>query len=178
LAERPGCCIVAYVPGPVLYSTNPWVATDIAERYRGGVYFAWVCECYDTATALAGSAAAAIAPSSNPRRIYRLLAEEYAAEEGHSPTIRGYKKTFSRLAKEWLADRSLTKDQYDEILASIRAPSWRIWRHVLYVIPRAPIVAAGRLTEVRRIDRAGYGPELQIRDLRRDEFDIIELAQP
>lgn len=167
--------IVFFLPGPVLYSTNPWFATDIAERYRDGVYFAWVCECYDASTALAGSTAALIAPSSNPRRIYRLLSEECAGEEGHSPTIKGHKKTFTRLAKEWLADGSLTKDQYDEILASIRAPSWRIWRPVLYVIPRAPV--AHRLVEVRRPGRAGFGPELQIPDLRRDEFDIIELAQ-
>ena len=95
------------VPGPILYSTNPWFATDIAERYRGGSYFAWVCECFDTATAPAGSAAALIAPSSNPRRIYGLLAEECAAEEAHSPTIKGHKKTFSRLAREWVADGSL-----------------------------------------------------------------------
>jgi hypothetical protein len=102
--------IVTRVAGPILYSTNPWFATDIADKYRGGIYFAWVCECFDAATAVPGSAAALIAPSSNPRRIYRLLAEECAGEEGHSPTIRGHKKTFSRLAKEWLADRSLTKD--------------------------------------------------------------------
>ena len=161
--------------GPILYSTNPWFATDIAERYRGGIYFAWVCECFDTATVRPGSAAALIAPSSNPRRIYRLLAEECGAEEGHSPTIKGHKKTFCRLAKEWLADGSLTKEQYDEILASARAPSWRIWRPVLYVIPREPIEMAGRLISVPRPARAGYGPELQVQALRRHEFDIIEL---
>lgn len=164
------------VPGPILYSTNPWFATDIAERYRGGSYFAWVYECFDTATAPAGSAAALIAPSSNPRRIYGLLAEECAAEEAHSPTIKGHKKTFSRLAKEWVADGSLSKDQYDEILASVRATSWRIWRPVLYIIPRNPIEAAGRLRSVPRSARAGYGPELQVQGLTRNEFDIIELA--
>lgn len=164
------------MPGPVLYSANPWFATDIAERYRNGIYFAWVCECFDSTTAPAGSAAALIAPSSNPRRIYRLLAEECDAEEGHSPAIRGYKKTFTRLAREWLADKSLTKDKYDEILASVRAPSWKIWKPVLYVIPRAPIEVAGRLFSVPRSARAAHGPELQICDLHREEFDIIELA--
>jgi hypothetical protein len=107
------------MPGPVLYSTNPWFATEIAEKYRGGRYFAWVCECFDSATAPTGSAAARIAPSSNPRRIYQLLAEECAAEEGHSSTITGYKKTFTRLAKEWFAKNEIDKNQYDEILASV-----------------------------------------------------------
>jgi len=29
---------------------------------------------------------------------------------------------------------------------------------------------------VKRQERAGYGPELQIADLRRHEFDIIDLS--
>jgi hypothetical protein len=45
----------------------------------------------------------------------------------------------------------------------------------LYVIPRAPIEAAGRLRSGPRQDRAGYGPEQQVIDLRSDEFDIIEV---
>jgi hypothetical protein len=168
--------IVVTVPGPILYSTNPWFATDIANRYRGGVYFAWVCEYFDIVTAPAGSAAAKIAPSSNPARIYRNLSEECAGEEGHSPVIKNYKKTFTRLAKEWLAKGDIDKTQFDEIIANIRATSWKTWKPVLYVIPRAPIEAGGRLISVRRPDRGAYGPELQIIDLLRDEFDIIEIG--
>ena len=37
------------MPGPVLYSTNPWFATEIASKYRGGNYFAWVSEYFDGA---------------------------------------------------------------------------------------------------------------------------------
>jgi hypothetical protein len=164
------------MPGPVFYSANPWFATDVSDRYRDGVYFAWVCECFDSATAPAGSAASMIAPSSNPRRIYQLLAEECDNEEENSPTIKGHRKTFTRLAKQWYAAGEITKDQSDEIIASARTRSWRIWRPVLYVIPIAPIISAGRLKAVRRSERAGYGPEQQIVDLRRDEFDIIEFA--
>jgi hypothetical protein len=163
------------MPSPVLYSTNPWFATDVALKYRGGVHFAWVCECFDTTKAPGGSGAAMIAPSSNPRRIYQLLAEECLAEEGHSPTIKGYKKTFKRLARDWLAKGELTQAQCDEIVASVQAPSWRIWRPVLYVIPRGPIEAAGRLKSVQRPDRAGHGPEQQITDLMPNEFDVVEL---
>ncbi len=117
-----------------------------------------------------------IAPTSNPRWIYQDLREACAAEDSHNANIRRYKKTFQRLAKDWLGDGSLTQGEYDEIIASVRAPSWRIWRPVLYVIPSAPIVAAGRVTPVPRRDRAAYGPELQIADLHVHEFDIIELG--
>lgn len=161
--------------GPILYSANPWFATEVAEKYRGGTYFAWVCECFDTTKAPNASAAARTAPSSNPRRIYQLLAEECAGEEGHSPAITRYKRTFRRLATEWLAKSEITKLQYDEIVASVKATSWKIWKPVLYVIPRQPIETAERLLSVPRVDRAAYGPELQIVDLRPDEFDIIEI---
>jgi hypothetical protein len=164
------------VVGPILYSTQPWFAAEIATKYRGGVHFAWVSECFDISSAPAGSAAALIAPTSSPRRIYRDLQEACTAEDSHNAAIVRYKKTFQRLAREWLGDGSLTKDQGDEIIASVRAPSWRIWRPVLYVIPSDPVVAAGRLISVPRRDRAAYGPELQINDLRRHEFDIIELV--
>jgi hypothetical protein len=163
------------MPSPIFYSTNPWFATDISDRYRGGISFAWVCECFDTAHAPTGSAAKMIAPSSNPRRTYENLAEECQDEEEHSALIKGYRKTFCRLAKEWRASGSITPDQSDEIIASARSHTWRIWRPVLYVIPSAPILAAGRLKSVRRPDRAGHGPESQIDSLRRVEFDIIEL---
>ncbi len=116
----------------VLYSTNPWFAVDIATRYRKGVHFAWVCEYFDARMAPPGSAAAMIAPSSNPCRIYRNLLEDSIEDDGHSSLIKGYRKTFSRLAKEWLSDGSLTKEQYDEIVASVRKGTRKIWRPVLY----------------------------------------------
>lgn len=163
------------MPGPILYSANPWFATDVASKYRRGIHFAWVCECFDITTAPVGSAAAMIAPTSSPCRIYRNLSEEYKAQDEHSSEIQRYKKTFSRLAKKWFVDGSITQDQRDEIIASVRATSWRIWKPVLYIIPRAPIEAASRLISVPRPARAGYGPEQQILDLRQDEFDIIEV---
>lgn len=165
-----------HMPGLLYYSTNPWFATDITDKYREGRYFAWVCECYDTDMALPSSAAAMIAPSSNPRKIYWNLLEDVRNEEGHSPLIKGYKKTFGRLARDWLGNGSVTQDQYDEINASVKSHSWRIWRPVLYIIPEPAV--RGRLVSVRRPDRAGYGPEQQISDLRRDEFEIIELQKP
>jgi hypothetical protein len=161
---------------PVLYSANPWLATDIAMRYRGGKHFAWCCEHYDIAKAPSGSAAALIAPSSNPREIYEMLQRAVVREDEHSSLLRSYRKTFKRLALTWHANNEINEAQRDEIFAALKPGSWRIWRPVLYVIPRAPIENAGRLIEVPRTDRAGYGPELQIQALMRHEFDIIELA--
>jgi len=160
--------------GPVFYSTNPWFATEIASRYRGGLHFSWICECFDSSRAASGSAAALIAPSSNPKRIYETLYEDCKNEDRHSALIAGYKKTFRRLAKIWAGDRSISGEHYEEIVATVNSPSWRIWRPVLYVIPRS-LIEPSRIQSVRFPNRAAYGPELQIADLRADEFDVIEL---
>ena len=77
-----------------LYSTNPWFATDVAVRYRKGNHFAWVCEYFDSRVAPPGSAAAMIAPSSNPCVIYRNLLEDTKNQDDYSLLIRGYKRTF------------------------------------------------------------------------------------
>lgn len=159
---------------PVLYSTNPWIAHDICMKYRKGIHFVWCSEFFDPKTAPAVSAAASIAPSSSPKGIYDALFDDHYREDTHSALIRGYKKTFCRLAKEWLSEESITKDQHDEIFATVKSKSWKIWRPVLYVIPRESLDKQGRIMSVERRNRAGYGAELQIKDLRREEFDIIE----
>jgi hypothetical protein len=159
--------------GPILYSTNPWIAHQIAMNYRGGIHYVWCSEEYDPTAAGGMTAAAAIAPSSSPMELYVQLKAACDREDSHSHLIKGYRKTFRRLAAEWLAAGEITGDQRDEIVATVNAPSWRIWRPQVYVIPRAPIEAAGRLISVPRKHRAAYGLELQICDLREHEFDIM-----
>ena len=159
--------------GPIIYSTNPRVAHDIATRYRNDVHFVWCSEYYDPTTATPGTAGAAIAPSSSPKVIFDTLTRECDQEERHSAIIKGYRKTFRRLAAEWLADGSITQEWHDEIVATVNATSWIIWRPQIYVIPREPIESAGRLISVSHRARAGYGPELKIEALLSHEFDII-----
>lgn len=162
--------------GPVLYSANPWFATDVATKYRNGRHFAWVCEFFDSERdAPRGSAGNLIAPSSNPRKIYEDLLSEYRAQEEHSRIIRDHKKTFKRLGKKWLASGEITNDQYAEIVASVNARSWTIWKPVLYIIPKVGLDSS-RIIEVERRERAGYGPEQKIQDLERNEFDIVDLS--
>jgi hypothetical protein len=169
------CAHLKRMSSGILYSTNPWFASDIAMRYRGGVHFAWVCEHFDARMAPHGSAGSLIAPSSNPCEIYRNLRGDFERQDTHSALIKGYKKKFTRLARDWLSDGSLTSDQHDEIIAAVRGWTWTIWHPVLYVIPREPLEKASRVVSVPRPDRAAHGPELQITALKRDEFDIIEL---
>src|SRR5688572_8147489 len=105
--------------GPLLYSTNPWFATDIADRYRGGRHFCWCSEYFDSKSALPGSAASLIAPSSNPKRIYYKLQEDVRGEDKNSDLLRSYRKKFKRLANTWHADGEITVPQRDEIMAKV-----------------------------------------------------------
>lgn len=160
--------------GPVIYSTNSWLSHDIAMQLRGGKHYVWCSEYYDPSTAPAASAGTAIASSSTPRAIFETLKAACDTEDSNCFLIKNYRKKFKQLATGWLADATLTRVQYDELIAQLKAPSWRIWRPLLYVIPRHPIVAAGRLESVPRKERAAHGPELRIVDLASSEFDIIE----
>jgi hypothetical protein len=162
------------VAGPLIYSTNCWYAHRIAMDYRGGRHFVWCSEYYDPTTAPHGSAASAIAPSSSPKGIYDALHSDCQREDTHSSLIKGYRRKFRALAAQWLSAGEITKPAHDEIVATVKSPSWKIWRPVLFVIPRAPIEAAGRLMSVTQKHRAAYGPELQISDLVLHEFDMIE----
>jgi hypothetical protein len=159
--------------GLVLYSANPWIAHEIAMKYRKGVRLAWCSEYYDPTTEAATSAAAAIAPSSSPCGIVQRLKSDCGNEDTHSHLISGYRKTFKRLAKVWRSNGEIDESQYQEIVSVLKSSSWKIWRPVLYVIPRAPIESAGRLRSVPHAARAAYGPELQIVDLQPNEFDLI-----
>ena len=163
--------------GPILYSTNPWIAYEISRKYRNGIHFAWVSEYFDSSTAPAGSSGAAIAPSSNPRAIYDNLWHDCDKEDTHSFLIKGYKRTFKRLAVAWCADGSITSIQKDEIFSIVDSKSWKIWRPTLYAIAKDLVIPENRIKTMALRNRAAYGPEMQIEDLKTHEFDLIELKR-
>lgn len=162
--------------GPILYSTNPWYSWEVARKYRKGVHFAWVSEFFDADAAPPGTAGFSIAPSSNPQLIYNDLWKAVDKEDTHSALIKGYKKTFRYLAGQWLSSGEINDAAKDEILATVNSHSFKIWRPVLYVIPRVNIDDA-RLISVPHKKRAAYGPELQILDLKSSEFDVVEFKR-
>lgn len=160
--------------GPILYSTNPWIAHVFSKNHLGGKHFVWCSEYFDPRTAPPGSPESAIAPSSSPKGIFDTLENDCNREDSHSALIKGYRKTFKRLASTWLADSTIDKNAHDEIVATVKSNSWKIWRPILYIIPRENIESSGRLIKVPHKNRAAFGPELQIHDLEVHEFDFIE----
>jgi hypothetical protein len=162
-------------PCPILYSTNPYLSLEVGELFRRDqVHVVWCSEIFDPRTSASSAPGSMVAPSSSPRAIADQLARDVRGEDTHSALIKRYRRTFRGLATNLYADGLLTADRAEELRALASRQSFRIWRPLIYVIPRASLEAAGRLQPVPPAKRAGHGPEYRITDLRRDEFDVLE----
>lgn len=157
-----------------VYSTNPWYSHEVALKYLKGKHFIWCSDCYDPTTSPAVSSSALTAPSSSPKGIFEKLYTDTENEEKNSDLIKKYKKTYRKLAVTWFASGIIDNDQKNEIIATVNSISWRIWRPLLYIVYKAPIIASSRLISVPVTSRAGYGGEWRIEDLDDSEFEIIE----
>lgn len=165
------------MPAAMLYSVNPYYAVDVSRRYRKQMYFAWCSEYFSSNQQAGDAPSSGIAASSDPMTIYEQLDRAVHSEDRHDSRIKGYKKTFARLADIWLSKKEITVQERDEIRAACRQPSWRMWRPLLFTIPRAPIDTSGRLSLVPVSRRAGPGNEYTVSGLLPHEFDIIELPR-
>lgn len=163
------------MPDPVLYSTNPWFTEIVCGRYRGGTYRVWCSELFDPKSRGPLDPAVLTAPSSSPKPLYYHVLDAVRASDSGNAKVQQYRTTFERLADEWLSGAEISDDDHADILGMMAKEPWRIWEPRLYVIPRQKVEADGRLSPVAVADRAGVGPEFQIFDLHRAEFDMIVL---
>jgi hypothetical protein len=162
--------------GPVLYSTNPWFTEFVCDEYHGGRYgLLWCSEFFDPASHGRHSIASRVAPSSSPRTLYYDVLNAVQTSDNGNRKLEDYRKTFTRLASDWLSKGALPQFHHDEIIALVGRYPFTIWEPRRVVIPREPLEASGRLQPVPADKRAGVGMEYQAFDLLRAEFDIIIL---
>jgi hypothetical protein len=162
--------------GPVLYSTNPRFTEIVCDRYRSGRYgLLWCSEFFDPASHGVHSSAALIPPSSSPKPLYYDVLNAVRTSDHGNQKVKDYRKTFTRLARDWESKGEITHWERDEIIALVRRHRFTIWEPRLLVLPREPLENGGRLHLVPAHKRAGVGLEFQVFDLLRAEFDIIIL---
>lgn len=155
----------------VLYSTNTWLAYAVAERYYGGVHFAWCSPVYNGSTA---AAHVNIPPSSSPAEIYRLLFSEVDRGERHSKVIETNRRGVKKGAEIRHGAGMISQVEYDEILKTIEHAEVRDFRPVLYVIPYDRV--RGTVVDVPVQERAHpLSVESRVENLSRDCFDMLEL---
>ncbi len=161
------------MPVPILYSCNVFLKQHIQQLYRNDTHFVWCSERFDSTTAGTYSAAALVAPSSNPVDIYRDLKNACARSDWHNAKIAEQKVSLKALAVTWEQNGEISTNDRDDILYMVDNATFQYWRPLLYVIPYAPVAA--RLQTVPVSKRAGLGVEYVISDLQRPEFDLIEI---
>ncbi|HJQ35202.1 MAG TPA: hypothetical protein VJ866_23830 [Pyrinomonadaceae bacterium] len=145
----------------------------IQERFRGDVHYAWCSESFDSSALSRYSLSSQVAPSSNPADIYRELKLAVQKKDQHSYKINEQKLSLKKLAVDWEAAGEITSDDKEEIIYRVDNAAFDDWRPLIYIVPRAAVQS--RIQAVPPIKRASFGPEYIIADLRRSEFDVIEL---
>ena len=158
---------------PILYSTNPFLKLFINEKFLGDIHYVWCSEAFDSTKLATYSTLAHMPPSSDPCAIYRQLKDDVQRQDKHSAKIQATKASLQSLAIRWRDDGTITDDQMEEIAYMVTNASFDYWRPLVYIIPRDAINA--RLQVVPPAKRASLRVEYIIPDLRRNEFDIIEL---
>jgi hypothetical protein len=114
-----------------------------------------------------------IPASSNPRDIYHELRRAVETPDKHNSRIVGTRAFYVQHAAALHAEGKLSEAERDELIYFVTSADIKLWTPLLYLVERAAV--AGRLEIVPPSKRAGHGLEYIIKDLRRTEFEIVEL---
>ncbi len=155
----------------LLYSTNTWLAYAIAERYYGGVHFAWCSPVYDGTKA---DAHVNIPPSSSPADLYRLLRDEVERGEQHSAVLEDKREGLLRGLDARRKEGVIGEAEFGQIRLTVEKSPLSDFRPVLYVIPYDRV--RGTVVEASVEERAHPSSvEYKVNPLPRDCFDMLEL---
>ena len=136
----------------------------------------WCSEHADSRHLHRHSLAASTPSSSNPAEIYaELRAAALERPDRHNAKIVAVKALYATLTNEWVVAGTMTNDGRDEVIALLDTGDLRLWRPMLYVIPRH-LINPSRLKKVDPAKRASAALEFVIADLAGHEFDALEFA--
>jgi len=157
----------------ILYSTNTWLAFNIAERYYRGRHHIW-CTPFSNGRSEKGEAGF-VPPASCPWEIYRSLYGEWRAGDRHSAKIEQNRDGILRGAKANRDAGVISEAQRSEIAFIVLDAQIRDFEPLVYVIPYGRV--SRLVKEVPVGERAHpLSEEYVIESLPRRLFDIIELA--
>ncbi len=158
----------------ILYSVNPYMKFYVNENYRAGIHYIWFSENYDSGTLSPYVPGSMIPATSNPKDIYMDLKKAVEKTDTHNAKIKEQIAGLTALAIKWEKDGEITTIQKDDIIYMVNEPKYfQYWRPLLYMVPKA--LVQSRIKPVPMALCAGLGNEYIVEDLRRDEFDVIEL---
>lgn len=158
----------------LLYSVNAFLKQHIQCRYHGDKHYVWCSETYDSAaTGAVGTAGTPLPPTSNPAEIYRSLKRDTDAGDTHSYKISEQRASLTRLARMWHKNGTITKDDRDDILYTVKVAGFREWRPIIYIIPRNLVQSRLQIVPIKKRAHP-LAVEYILPDLHRSEFDSVE----
>jgi hypothetical protein len=157
----------------MLYSTNVFLKLILQEKYANDRHFVWCSEHFDSQALSRYASSSQVAPSANPADIFREIKRDVDRGDLHSAKLSAQKASFIARAHEWEKAGSISNADREDIIFMVNHASSKDWRPLIYVIRRDAVAA--RLETVPANQRAGLGNEYIVRDLARNEFDILEL---
>lgn len=158
--------------GPILlYSTNTWLAYQIAERFYHREHYIWCVPYFDPRSLSVYHIT--IPPSSSPAEIYRDLYEVVRRGDRHSAKISENKAGILRGAEFKRVSGIITEDEERDIASIVELAETRDFKPLLYIIPYN--LVSDLIKEVSVEDRAHpLSVEYIIECLPRRFFDVIE----
>ena len=158
-------------PPLLLYSTSTWLAYSVAERFYGGIHYAWCSPVYDGRTA---PAHVNIPPSASPAALYRLFRDDVERGDLHSYAIERNTIGIGEGAEAKRRQGVIGPAEEKEIEEMLIRATPRDFRPVLFVIPYEPVRNLALPVPVSR--RANpMSVEYLAEALPRSAFDMIEL---
>lgn len=159
--------------GLFLYSANCWLSFVIGEKYYGGTHYVWCSDQFDNSTG--GSAVQKVSPpTSNPRDILRILAQEVINRDRHSPKIASLKQGLLRGLRIRQDAGEVGERDASEIQYLIEQADIEEFGPLLYIISEAKV--RRRLVRVPIEERANpMSNEFKIERLRTKEFDVLDI---
>ncbi len=146
----------------------------IQERYFGDVHYVWCSETFDPSSSDQHYELSQVPASSNPREIGKALALAVLSGDQHNDHIKRVRAFYVSHARKLRKSGVLTDQEYDDLVFQVKSQNFRLWRPICYVIARPSVEP--RLILVRARVSAGFGKEYKIADLKRDEFETMELS--
>jgi hypothetical protein len=161
------------MPAPlVLYSTNTWLAFQIAEQYYGREHYVW-CTPFFNGRSDKGDAGF-VPPSSCPGEIYRSLYHEWRAGDRHSAKVEQNRNGILRGAQVKRSGGIISENQERDIASAVELADIRDFEPLIYVIPYGKVARLAKEVPVR--DRAHpLAREYIVESLPRKWFDLIRL---
>lgn len=155
----------------LLYSTTTWLAYTIAERFYGGIHYAWCSPYYDGRIAAEG---VAIPPSSSPAELYWNMAQDAARGDRHSGLIERNRKGIIAGARAKRDSGVIDEATRLTIEGMVKAGNPSEFRPLLLVMPFDHVRGTAR--EVPARERAHpLSVEYRIEALDRTCFHALEL---